>query len=79
MLGQPLLIPEHLETETMGAAILAGQAIGALEDAVSWNRVVRTVYPDGENHRLYQELLRRFMEAYPAVRSLSQVTGQRET
>lgn len=79
MLGQPLLIPEHLETETMGAAILAGQAIGALEEAVSWNRIIRTVYPNGENHRLYQELLRRFMEAYPAVRSLSQVTGQRET
>ncbi len=68
--GQPLIIPEHLETETIGCAILAGQATGVLPEISTWNRPARTVYPDPQMHAQYQDALRRFVAAYPLLRSM---------
>lgn len=68
LLGCRLTIPEHLETETIGCALIAGQAVGALEEGGCWNRPLRTLEPDGKTHALYQERLHAFTSLYPLLR-----------
>jgi xylulokinase len=61
MLGKPLHITEQLETETMGAAMLAGIGIGLFSDLSvmqkSWIRVSEKVVPRMEVHEMYKDLL----------------------
>ena len=48
VLGRELLLPEQVETETIGSALLGGMACGLLrrEDAAQWNQVRSRLTPD---------------------------------
>lgn len=70
ILGCGLIIPENLETETIGCALLAGQAAGALENRASWNRPLRTLQPNEEAHELYQQGLEAFISRYTLLREM---------
>lgn len=70
VLGCGLTIPEYLETETIGCALMAGRAAGALDPQASWNRPLRTLQPDARNYRLYQERLGAFMDRYPLIQKM---------
>lgn len=65
-----LIVPENLETETIGCAILAGQGARVLQsaDLSSWNRPCRSIVPNSENHRLYEQLFARFSASYELLR-----------
>ncbi|MBE6990929.1 MAG: hypothetical protein E7426_09350 [Ruminococcaceae bacterium] len=73
--GRELVIPENLETETVGCAILAGRGAGLLrgDDVADWNRVVRTVSPRPDAHALYQPLLEHFIRVYPLLQQIQQL------
>jgi xylulokinase len=66
MLGKRIHIPEELETETMGAAILTGLGLGVfsgLSDVCgSWVRISDSVVPRMDVHAVYRELLSQFKE-----------------
>lgn len=73
--GCPLVIPENLETETIGCAILAGQATGSLASFSAWNRPAHMVYPDEERHAQYQERLQKFIATYPLLQAMRKIAG----
>ncbi|GAB7056169.1 xylulokinase [Paenibacillus sp. YK5] len=76
MLGKPLYIPEKLETETMGAAMLTGVGVGLFSDLSQvnkdWVRVSETVMPRMDVNAQYRELLSRFKTISIQNRSLFQ-------
>lgn len=72
--GIPLMIPQQVETETMGSAILGGLAAGKLQaqDIIHWNAVEKTLLPDAEKHALYQTLQMQFSQEYQLLNQLYQ-------
>ena len=73
--GQELVIPENLETETIGCAILAGMGAGVLSqgDLTTWNRAVDKLTPDPQAHRFYNERLEKFRSAYSLLREAHRI------
>jgi xylulokinase len=63
--------PAITETSTLGAAILAGVATGALrsaEDGISrFVRRQRVFEPDPRRHAVYRERILAFQKLYPAL------------
>lgn len=76
--GQELIIPENLETETIGCAILAGMGTGVLSknDLATWNRAVRKITPDPKVHRFYTEQLKKFRAAYGLLQEAHRILDQ---
>ncbi|MBP1934579.1 xylulokinase [Ammoniphilus resinae] len=68
ILGKRLLIPAELETETKGAAMLAGWGIGLFPDLASlrkkWIKVERQVIPNPDAHSFYSHALPIFRAYY---------------
>ena len=62
VLQRELLIPESVETETIGAALLSGIAIGCLkaDSCEEWNRIVKKVIPDSQYCGVYNDMKVRF-------------------
>lgn len=74
VLGLSLNRPRHTEAASVGAAILAGAAIGLVEDpeaaAQDWNPVDVTFTPNPEAHQAYATLARLFEDCYAALTPL---------
>jgi len=74
VLGVPLNRPRHTEAASVGAAILAGAAIGLVADseaaAQDWNPVDVTFTPDPEAHQAYATPARLFEDCYAALTPL---------
>jgi xylulokinase len=72
--GVPFVRPAITETSTLGAAILAGVATGALasaEDGISrFVRRQRVFEPDAGRHAVYRERLLAYQRLYPALKSV---------
>ena len=72
--GLPVRVPVATEAACMGAALLAGTAVGVYPDlptAVSQTvRIAGTVEPDPESARLYGEQFKLYREVYPALAPL---------
>jgi xylulokinase len=72
ILGQPIARVGVTECGVLGAAMLAGVAIGALpsaaETARSWVRVTRTFEPRPQQHARYQERMGFYKELYPLTK-----------
>ena len=62
VLQRELLIPESVETETIGAALLGGIAIGCLkaDSCEEWNKIVKKVIPDSQYCGVYNDMKVRF-------------------
>ncbi|MEA4994195.1 MAG: FGGY family carbohydrate kinase [Oscillibacter sp.] len=73
--GVELIIPEYLETETIGCAILAGIGAGILspQDLISWNHAVRVVRPNQDNHQFYQSLLEKFTRSHQLLQEAQEI------
>ena len=73
--GRELVIPENLETETIGCAILAGLGTGLLdrEHLGGWNRTERVVTPRPEIHAAYRPLLDVFIRTFPLLRQIEDI------
>jgi sugar (pentulose or hexulose) kinase len=71
ILGLPLLRPRHTEAASLGAAILAAQAVRLIDNmdtaAAEWNPILDVVTPDPEATRSYSERRRLFEEVYRAL------------
>jgi xylulokinase len=69
--GVPLVRPAITETSTLGAAILAGVATGALAGAADgisrFVRRQRVFEPDPRRHAVYRERILAFQKLYPAL------------
>lgn len=76
MLGKSIFIPEELETETRGAAILTSVGLKIFPDLVAaqknWRQKFEEIESDWEIHTFYQSLLPVFKEFYLANRDLIQ-------
>jgi xylulokinase len=72
--GVPFVRPAITETGTLGAAILAGMATGALasaEDGISrFVRRRRVFEPDPRRHAIYRERLTAYQQLYPRLKDL---------
>ncbi|MDK2920355.1 MAG: xylulokinase [Candidatus Petromonas sp.] len=68
MLEKDIYIPVEHETETVGAAILAGLGTGVFSDLLSvqkkWIQITKIVTPQKETTAKYQEMLLIFREIY---------------
>jgi len=68
ILGKRLLIPGELETETKGAAMLAGVGVGLFSDLASlrkkWVRMEMQIIPEPDAHSFYLKALPIFKEYY---------------
>ena len=72
MLGRELLLPEQVETETMGGALLGGMACGLLrrEDAAQWTQVRIRLTPAPIRKSEYAGLQARFSADYSLLEQL---------
>ncbi len=72
VLGRELLVPRQTETETMGAAMLGGMAIGWLtrEDTSVWNRVQEHIYPISQNKEVYAKAQQIFSGIYQSLKEV---------
>jgi autoinducer 2 (AI-2) kinase len=75
VLGLPVKVPVVKEATALGTAILAGYGIGLYKDLndaaqsmVQWDR---TYKPNMENHKVYQELYKKWQQVYDAQLELS--------
>jgi xylulokinase len=72
VLGKPVVNMDEEHTEVLGAAMLAGVAVGAYGDyAEAVGRAVRLkerFEPDGQAHAAYDELFPIYKELYPTVK-----------
>lgn len=72
--GLPIRVPQVTEAACLGAALLAGTAAGVYPDlrtAVSRTvRIVKTMEPDPESARLYEDQYKLFRDVYPALAPL---------
>ncbi|GAK52028.1 xylulokinase [Candidatus Moduliflexus flocculans] len=72
--GVPFVRPKVVEAGTLGAAMLAGLAIGALrspQDATAcFVKQERRFEPDMRRHAIYQEKYAKYQQLYPAVKHL---------
>lgn len=66
VLGRELLLPEQVETETMGSALLGGMAAGVLPQgqAAQWNQVRKRLNPDSARRTEYASLQAQFSTDY---------------
>jgi xylulokinase len=71
--NQPIYHSPVVEATAMGAAILAGKAIGVFDDAAQvsnelarWSEQV--IYPSPDNARIYEESYRVYSQLYPALK-----------
>jgi xylulokinase len=73
--GLPVAVPRVTEAACLGAALLAGTAAGIYPDlrkAVSRTvQISRTLEPDPESARLYEERFQLYREVYPALAPLN--------
>jgi xylulokinase len=71
VLGMPVSRPRYTEAASLGAAILAGVAVGLVTDPVAtaraWNPPVQTFTPNPETNRIYQDRRKLFDEVYRAL------------
>jgi xylulokinase len=69
--GQPVSVPQELETTALGAALIAGVAAGCFanlqEAGEAVVRVSRSVEPDLARHALYDEMYALYREVYAAL------------
>ncbi len=70
-----LHIPENLETETMGCAMLAGLGTGELDhqDLAVWNSLKTTLSPDPARRDFYREQLRKFIACMKTAKDISDI------
>lgn len=75
VLGIPLQIPVVKESTSLGGAICALIALGEVKD---WNEAVervvhweRTIEPDNDDHKVYDEFYARWREIYPNILKIS--------
>ena len=70
ILGLPVRVPKVKEATALGAAILAGIAVGIFEDikntADNLVQFDETYYPNSKNHAIYTNLYDRWREVYVA-------------
>jgi xylulokinase len=71
ILGVPVHRPRYTEAASLGAAILAGAAVGLIADpettARAWNPPVETFTPNAEATRIYRDRRRLFDDVYTAL------------
>lgn len=74
-----LIVPEHLETETMGSAMLAGLGTGRLSqgDLVCWNKPREYILPRREYAEAYLRAAETFRELHPALEQAGNIIGRR--
>lgn len=88
ILGKELIIPIELETETIGAAILAGIGVGIIDKANNleekWNIPLHHILPDQKRHEHYKKLLDAYSDLYGTllqqkkiIDGIGQESGQR--
>ena len=65
-----LYIPQNLETETMGCAMLAGLSAGEIgpKDLALWNSIKQTLQPDKDHSELYRTELSKFLAAIELIK-----------
>ena len=68
-----LFIPQNLETETMGCAMLAGLSTGEIgqKDLEHWNCIRQTIQPDKNRGELYKEKFTAFSSAIELLKEAS--------
>ncbi len=73
-LGRPTLIPEVLDTASLGTAVLTAYATGlyrSMGEAMdSMVRFSGRVNPDASRHKVYERLYRVYKELYPRLKDL---------
>ncbi|HNX63878.1 MAG TPA: autoinducer-2 kinase [Oscillospiraceae bacterium] len=81
VLGLPVAVPKVKEATALGAAVLAGTAVGVYKDAVSAvsriAKIEREYQPNFENKKIYDELYEKWRKVYEAQLLLSdkKITG----
>lgn len=74
ILGCPIKVPSNSDSETLGAAILAGISINTykdIQDGIAKTVSYRSYYePDNKSHKTYQEYLKMYLEIYEANKNL---------
>jgi xylulokinase len=66
--GRRQLLPEQTIGSSYGGALLAAIGTGAVPPDTDWTRIARTLTPDPDTAKVYDELYRTFIELYPATR-----------
>ena len=73
----PVSSMEVSEAASLGAAMLAGIAVGTFKDAVdaakSMVHIKRTYYPDERQSERYQEKYREYRELYPTLKEFNRL------
>lgn len=79
LIGRPVVLTENEEAACLGAAILAGRAVGmftSLEDAVARMVVLRErLEPDPDRHAVYEATYRAYCRLYEDLRPVFARTG----
>ncbi|MBN2896004.1 MAG: autoinducer-2 kinase [Campylobacterales bacterium] len=72
--GREVRIPRVIEATALGGAMAAAVGLGVFADLVEASQALvaweRTYSPDGQNHRLYQEVAQRWRRLYDAQLAL---------
>jgi xylulokinase len=71
ILALPVLRPRHVETASIGAALLAARSVDLIDDvdviARQWNPIEETVAPDPESVRFYEGRRALYEDVYAAL------------
>jgi ribulose kinase len=77
--GLPVSVPGFTDAPALGSAIAAATGVGrfrSLQEGVqAMTRVARTIEPRPESRRRYDEIYRRYVELYPALRPFRPAAG----
>lgn len=80
VIGRPIQVPELNEASCLGAALLAGIAVGIYRDEADaiqrMHSKVHVIEPDPAHARRYDELYRIYRRAHQAARSMSAELGR---
>jgi xylulokinase len=75
-LGIPVHKPKTSEAVSLGAAILAGYAIGEFknisEGVTRMVSIAETYYPEPESQKIYEEKYQKYKELYPLLKTFNQ-------
>ena len=69
--GVEQVIPKRTIGASYGDALISAQNVGEADESTSWMKPSSIVLPDPDNTAIYDQLFKRYLELYPATKSIT--------
>ena len=71
IIGIKQYIPKVTIGASYGDALMAAMTAGLVDVGTTWNSAEREVEPNLDNHEIYSEMYRLYLDLYPATADIS--------